>query len=183
VTVSDYKQLFDKASAELKALLCQRLEINNRISRLTATVSALSRQLDLDGSRKEKLMELMDELYVFRPRLTDAVKDAVYYASPEKLPAAQVKDYMEVRGFNFSGFTNPLASVHSTLRRLVVQGDIGVELDRGITMYTWKGPHYGARSSLANLLPEPDVWKQMNRKSRARINRQLEQKAGIRTVP
>lgn len=128
-------------------------------------------------------MELMDEMNIFRPRLTDAVKDAVYYASPEKLPAAQVKEYMEVRGFNFSAFTNPLASVHSTLRRLVTQGDIGVELVRGLTMYSWKGPHYGARSSLANMLSDREIRKQMSRKIRTRINRDLEQKAGIRTVP
>jgi hypothetical protein len=183
MATKDYKRLFDTASAELKALLRQRLEINNRISRLTATVSALSQQLDLDNSRKEKLMELMDEMNILRPRLTDAVKDAVYYASPERLPAAQVKDYMEVRGFNFSDFTNPLASVHSTLRRLVTQGDISAELDRGVTMYSWKGPHYGARNSQANMLSERDIRKQMSQKRRARINRDLEQKCGIRTAP
>ena len=127
-------------------------------------------------------MEIMDELYVFRPRLTDAAKDALYYASPKGLPAIQVKDLMEVRGFDFSAFPNPLASVHSTLRRLTSQGEIAALTNKGATEYRWNGPHYGARSSLANLLSQRATRKQMDSKARARINRLLEHKAGIRTV-
>ncbi len=179
----DYRDLFDKAAGELRVLLHQRFEINSRISKLSSTVLALSRQLDLNSSRRRKLMDITNELGVFRPRLTDAVKDAVYYAKPKALPAAQVKELMEVRGFDFSGFPNPLASVHSTLRRLAAQGRIGAEADEGSTVYSWTGPHYGARNSLANFLSEREVRERMDAKSRARINRELALRAGIKTAP
>lgn len=89
-------------------------------------------------------MRVLDELSAFTPRLTDAVKDALYSAYSQnghrKLPARDVRLLMEVRGHDFSSFPNPLASVHSTLRRLAAQGDIGSELDRGMTVYFWNGP-------------------------------------------
>src|SRR5712692_6133667 len=178
---SDYKKLLDKTMTELRNLLRLRLEINNRIAKLTATALALSRHLGLNDPRRKKLMQIVDELYVFKPRLTDSVKDAVYYASPKRLPAVQVKELMEVRGFDFADFANPLASVHSTLRRLASQGEIGTEIEKGFTVYWWKGPHYGARNSLANLLSEREVQKQMDVKIRARIDQELERRAGIRT--
>jgi len=127
------------------------------------------------------MVEVMEELGIFQPRLTDAVKDAIYYASPKMLPAVQVKELMEVRGFDFSGFVNPLASVHSTLRRLATQGVISASDDKGSSVYVWKGPHYGARNSLANMLSEREVHRKMDVKARERINRQLERR-GIKTI-
>jgi hypothetical protein len=102
-------------------------------------------------------MQIFEELGVFAPRLTDAIKDALYSAysetGPRRLPAIQVKELLEVRGFDFSALANPLASVHSTLRRLASQTAIGSATEPGgSTIYWWDGPHYGASTSLANVL-------------------------------
>ena len=86
---------------------------------------------------------------------------------------------MEVRRFDFSNFTNPLASVHSTLRRLADQDSIGSTVQMGSTVYFWKGPHYGARRSLANMLAtDAEQRLQMDRKISDRIEKSL-RRSGI----
>ncbi len=123
-------------------------------------------------------MRIIEELGIFTPRLTDAIKDALYSAyseaGPRKLPAVQVKELLQVRGFDFSGLANPLASVHSTLRRLATQRAIGSATERGgATIYWWNGPHYGARMSLANVL---EVDREQARRMQPRIASRVEER-------
>jgi hypothetical protein len=186
VSTKSYTKAFDDAMSELRRLLDARAQINERISQLRDTVCALAHSLEQDSRRREQLMHTLDELSAFTPRLTDAVKDALYSAfdskGHRKLPAIQVKELMEVRRFDFSNFPNPLASVHSTLRRLVDQGSIGSAVQMGSAVYYWKGPHYGARRSLANMLAtDAEQRKQMAHKIQSRIDQHLS-RSGIRRV-
>lgn len=184
MTKTSYAQAFDDAMAELRQMLDKRSQINDRIPELRDTVCALARSLGQDKRRREQLMKTLDELNVFAPRLTDAIKDALYSAfssnGHRKLPAVQVKELMEVRHFDFSSYPNPLASVHSTLRRLADRGAIGCIVQNGSALYFWSGPHYGARKSLANMLAtDAEQRKQMDRKIQSRIDQHL-RRSGIR---
>src|SRR5260370_5842190 len=123
--VTTYERTFDEAAAELEKLLRHRSEINGRVAKLREIVIALSKRVGRDRKREETLMRILNELSVFVPRLTDAVKDALYSAGSRKLPAIQVKEVMEIRVHDFATFTNPLASVHSTLGGLAPQGALG----------------------------------------------------------
>ncbi len=172
--VTTYERTFDEAAAELEKLLRHRSEINGRVAKLREIVIALSKRVGRDRKREETLMRILNELSVFVPRLTDAVKDALYSAGSRKLPAIQVKEVMEIRGHDFANFTNPLASVHSTLRRLAAQGEIGSGVKNGTTVYWWNGPHYGGRESLANMLADREQARQMRRKIRSRVELDLE---------
>lgn len=91
-----YAQAFDEAMIEVRRLLDKRAGINKRISELRDTIRVLGHSLD--KKRKEHLMDVLNELSVFAPRLTDAVKDALYsafnYDGPRQLPAVQVKELM-----------------------------------------------------------------------------------------
>jgi hypothetical protein len=176
--VKSYAKAFDDAIAEIRHLLDKRSRINERLFELKETVSVLANSLGQDRNRKEQLMHTLDELSVFKPRLTDAVKDALYSAldsrGHRRLPAIQVKELMEVRHFDFTNFPNPLASVHSTLRRLADQGSIGSTLQMGSTVYFWNEPHYGAHRSLANMLAtDAEQQQQMARKIQSRIDQRL----------
>lgn len=184
--MKSYAKAFDDAIAEIRQLLDKRAQINERLFELRETVRVLAHSLGQDRKRKEKLMHTLDELSVFTPRLTDAVKDALYSAldprGHRRLPAIQVKELMEVRRFDFSNFPNPLASVHSTLRRLADQGSIGSTVQMGSTVYFWNGPHYGARRSLANMLAtDAEQRQQMARKIQHRIDQRLTS-SGIRRL-
>lgn len=186
VTVKSYAKAFDDAIAEIRQLLDKRAQMNERLFELRETVRALAHSLNQDRKRKEQLMHTLDELSVFTPRLTDAVKDALYSAlnsrGHRRMPAIQVKELMEVRRFDFSNFPNPLASVHSTLRRLADQGSIGSTVRMGATVYFWNGAHYGARRSPANMLAQDAEQQQhIARKIQSRIDQRLT-KSGIRRM-
>lgn len=179
MTIVSYERAFDEAAAELDVLLQEATAINDRVSELRDTLWVLSRNLKGGGKRKEKLMKMLGEVSIVDPSLTDAVKDALY-ADPKsrKVPAIQVQDVMEIRGYDFANFGNPLASVHSTLRRLAAQGEIGSAIQNGQTVYWWNKTRYGARNSLANMLAAEELRKKVDRKIRARVDQQL-RKSGI----
>jgi hypothetical protein len=178
---SSYEKALDNALSELDELLRRRRKIDEQISQIRDVALALCRKADGNKTRKEKLMYIFGQLNVGTPKLTDAVKDALYAADPgRRLPAIQVKDLMELRGFDFINFTNPLASVHSTLRRLAVQGVVGSRPEKGAMVYWWNGPRYGARNSLANMLAGREQTKQMGAKIRERVDKGLS-KFGIYT--
>jgi len=185
VSRGSYVKAFDDAMLELDLLLEKRALINGRIFELKETVRALGHSVD--DKRREQLMDILEEVGAFSPRLTDAVKDALYSAFNEnghrQLPAIQVKELMEVRRFDFANFPNPLASVHSTLRRLFDQREIGSTMKGGVTLYFWNGPHYGARRGLANMLAtDAEQRRRMDRKIRERIERRL-RKSGLVVKP
>jgi hypothetical protein len=163
--------------AELRHLLDDRARINERLSELRDTVRALGHNLNDDTKRREQLMNVLDELSLFRPRLTTAVKDALYWAlgshGHRKLSATDAKLLMEVRRYDFSNFPNPLASVHSTLRRLANQGEIGSAVEKGRTVYFWNGPIFHDRGTMTAVDAEQRV--QMDRKIQERIDQRLEE--------
>lgn len=188
MVAKSYAKAFDDAIAEIRQLLDKRAKINRRLFELRETVRVLVHSLPQDGKRKEQLMRILDELSVFTPRLTDAVKDALYSAiefrGHRRLPAIQVKELMEVRHFDFSNFPNPLASVHSTLRRLADQGSIGCAVQMGSTVYFWNGPHHGAPRNLANMLvTDAEQGRQMDLKMRRRIDQHLTRSRVQRVLP
>ncbi len=171
---TSYEKAFDESLSELEELLRRRREIDTELSRLRSVILVLYEKAGCSNAREDKLMDLFGQLDVCTPRLTDAVKDALYAADPKRrLPAIQIKDLMEISGFDFAKFTNPLASVHSTLRRLAAQGEIGSRIEKGTTMYWWNGPRWGARNSLANMLADRELAKRMDGKIRERVNRNL----------
>ena len=75
----------------------------------------------------------------------------MYYAR-KKLTPIEVRDSIIKRDPAFNDTAALLAGVHNTLKRLVRQGELDSETDRGRTVYSWVGPKYGARNSLANML-------------------------------
>jgi len=159
---TSYEKALNRALSDLGVLVRRRAAIDHRISELRNVVLALYAKTRAKG-QKEKLMTVLGQMDAEGASLTDAVKDALY-AADRSLPATQVRDVMELHGFSFAGLVNPLASVHSTLRRLAAQGDIKAATKMGETVYEWSGPRYGARKSLANILAERELAGKMDAK-------------------
>lgn len=71
-----------------------------------------------DQERKAEL--LMLELMKTPSNVAEAVKSVlwIYGARNERLTPPQIKQVAEERGFDFSPYTNPLASIHTMLKRM-----------------------------------------------------------------
>jgi hypothetical protein len=148
-----YTDAFDDAASELERQLGCRDELEVRILKLRDTIFALAKMLDEnDSTRQTRLNQLLQRLPAGSPNLTDAVRDAVYYAAGRKLTAADVRDHVAKRSPDLAGNPHLLAAIHSTLKRLERQGEIRSEALDGAAVYCWNGPSYGARNSLANQL-------------------------------
>ncbi len=151
-----YTKAFDDAARELEGRLGYRDELDLKILQLRDTVFALAKMLHKsDSMRHQRLDQLLQRLPAGSPKLTDAVRDAVYYASGCGLTAAEVRDRVAKRSPDLAGNPHLLAAIHSTLRRLERQGEISSESLNGAAAYQWNGPTYGARNSLANQLACP----------------------------
>ena len=168
---SSYESALKCTLRDLNTLVRRRAEIDNQISELRNIALALCAKTGAKD-QKEKLMILLGQIEDEMPKFSEAVKDALYSAD-RPLPATQVRDVMELRGFSFVGLANPLANVHSTLRRLAAQGEIKATARMGQIVYESSGPHYGARRSLANRLASQDLAQKMDAKIRERANRAL----------
>lgn len=153
MSAANYKKAFDDAADELERSLLDRQNLDLRILELRDAVFAMANMLDEgDSKRHRRFDQLLAELRIAAPNLTDAVRDAVYYAPSQKVAAPHARDHVVKRNPDLAGTPNLLAGVHSTLKRLVRQGELNSELIGGETVYSWAGPTFGARTSLANRL-------------------------------
>jgi hypothetical protein len=120
-----YRRALAAARRELTALEDAREHLDARLSQLRQTIGALS-----------ALCEEHTE-----PRgFTDAVRD-VLRASVEALTPAQVRDRLQASGFALDGYSNPLASIHVILKRLVAAGEArSYEGPPGTRQYWWNRP-------------------------------------------
>lgn len=122
---ASYRRALDTARRELTELEAARARVDERISQLRQTIGALSAVCDEETE----------------PRgFTDAVRD-VLRASVEALTPAQVRDRLQASGFALGHYSNPLASIHVILKRLVKAGEAkSYEGPPGTTQYWWNRP-------------------------------------------
>ena len=97
---------------------------------------------------------------------TDAVRAAMKRSTTAMTPV-EVKDALAANGFNLAGYSNPLASVYTILKRLAQTEDVEATTKDGKSAFLWKGVRrfpryslhkrrafagYGATRSLANTI-------------------------------
>ncbi len=142
------KQIFD-AWRELHIALSMQRTLQQRINDLRELIRANANFLP-SGERQTELV-LLD---VFRPptNIAEAVRIALIVAKAEKktgLTPVQVREKAETRGFDFSEYNNPLASIHTILRRMKEAGEVEYDERSGAFLLTEAGMH---GQSLAGLL-------------------------------
>jgi hypothetical protein len=112
----DYRDWFTTAKAELgtlreqKAVLERNLEAREReIAELTRTVNFLAQML---GEQPEPV-----DADSPPGGMTECIRDILRNAT-EPLTAAEIRESLEALGFDMKSYSNPLATIHTVLRRL-----------------------------------------------------------------
>ena len=123
MTQTDYKQARDRARIELRNLINRRANldaelstVNTRIAEVSQAVSALDL---LVGDGASKQTELMMELAGLN--LTDAVLE-ILRQSETHLTPMEISTVLRRAKYRLQDYTNPQASIHTMLRRLVQSG-------------------------------------------------------------
>ena len=110
----DYRRALDAAVREYETLAAERTALDARISQLQHSIAALTK------------------LCGFEPTVPLGLTDAcrlVLRNSPLPLTALEVRDRLASIGIDLTKYSNPLASIHTILRRMRESGEI-VERDR-----------------------------------------------------
>lgn len=109
--------------AELQSYERLQRKVEERIQDLRELIRATANFLP-DDERRAELMLL--DMLKHPTNITEAVRAALFIAlmnKAERLTPVQIKERAEQRGFNFSEYSNPLASIHTILRRLLKESD------------------------------------------------------------
>src|SRR5208283_2099460 len=111
-----YKDALSQAKAELIEAIGKRDHWNMEIARLSQLVKSLSASVDRRFAEAE---EALDANVGFTELALGLVN-----RSPTALSPAQVKSTFTLLGYDLGRYSNPLALIHQTLKRLAVQGKI-----------------------------------------------------------
>jgi uncharacterized coiled-coil DUF342 family protein len=122
--MSSYKDSLEDAREELRELRFLRREIDQRIAQLEHTAQALA--------------TLCKETEEIPKGMTEAVRQ-ILQATSNALSPTEVRDTLAKIGFDVEKYENPLAVVHTTLRRLAEQGEVTIVLrnESGGKSYRW----------------------------------------------
>jgi hypothetical protein len=126
-----------EAKRRLQQLLGEQGKINQEIEDLRNLIRANANFLP-EGEREREMYFL--EFLRHPANITEAVRLAIFIASinHEKITPTEIKTTAEMIGFDFSEYSNPMASVHTILKRMREADPPQVDYEEGSGGY-WFG--------------------------------------------
>ena len=134
---TNYHRLLYEAKQDLARHLVKRQKLDQKIARLHAVVSDLQNFCaELDQKNLEKRVDR-----VIKADLKVGITEAVRVILQENffpMTAIDLKKNIESRKLNIQRYANPLAVIHTVLKRLVQSGDVRVVAPiNGLKAYQW----------------------------------------------
>src|SRR6266851_3175404 len=139
IMVVDYLQVIRDSREELKTCVNTRERLDKRINELRIALRALVRFMPEEAHRQQVLEEVKNARRT-APSLSDAIATLLQRADGG-MTSNQVRDQLEESGFDLDDYSQPLATIMSTLQRLVDSGRVKRDLttkDGGGVIYKWK---------------------------------------------
>ena len=134
MTLTAYRRDLQAKKKELVGLLTQRQKIDQKMAQLQPIILHLEGLCKELGDRAAKESATKVELTTGLTKLARATLEEAYLP----LSTSELKQRMEAKGFDFSNYSNPLASIHVVLQRLVKSGQVkAVPLKGGKKAYQW----------------------------------------------
>jgi hypothetical protein len=126
MTQEDYRRALDAAIQEYEQLARQRAEVDQRLAQLVQSIGTLSRLCNVTPT--------------VALGLTDACRMILKLAG-HPLTVSEIRAQLGAMGFDLSKHSNPLASIHTVLRRLCRAGQVKfVPRAHDKPLYAWKSP-------------------------------------------
>ena len=116
MTDSDYRRALDAALRDYERALADRAALDARIAQLQQTINTLSRLCGLQPTVPWGL--------------TDACRTILRNAA-HPMTALEVRDRLAAAGFDLARYANPLAAIHTVLKRLTQAGEASAADRRG----------------------------------------------------
>jgi division protein CdvB (Snf7/Vps24/ESCRT-III family) len=137
MTTANYHRALFEAEQDLARCLVQRQKIDHKVARLQAVITQLQELCaELDKKHFERRVER-----VVKAHLNMGITELARVLLKEmSLPmtASDLKEKMEARKLDLSRYSNPLAVIHTVLKRLVQSGEVKVvPRGQGKKAYQW----------------------------------------------
>ena len=133
MTDADYKETLDGIRAELEGLLDEELKLELRLREVRERSEAL-------GKAAQGLAGLVGEEEEESIGITDAIRETLKRDSDRVWTPRNVRIRLKMEKFPIEKYQNPLAVIHTTLKRLEVQGEVTLTKKDGKTYYKWDEP-------------------------------------------
>jgi len=121
----NYTQVIVDSRQELKQAVVQRDHYDKRIIELSIALRALVRFVPDEGQRNQILQEVKDAKRK-SVSLADAIM-GVMSTAKEGLNASQIREQLELSGFDIEEYSQPLGAVMTAAQRLVEDGKLRKE--------------------------------------------------------
>jgi len=131
----DFNELADGLLKKVRDLAGQRQMIDLEFGQAFVALRSLSSVLP------ERQQEIQKELKKYRRKpagLTEAILRLLYHVAGA-LTANEIRAELEREGFDLSEYTQPLAVIFTTLRRLKGSGRVKARTKGGKRRYEWAG--------------------------------------------
>ena len=137
MTTANYHRALFEADQDLARCLVQRQKIDHKVARLQAVITQLQ---DLCAEMDHKNFQRRVERVVKADLKMGITELARVILKEMALPmkASDLKEKMEARKLDISRYSNPLAVIHTVLKRLVQSGEVKVvPRKQGKKAYQW----------------------------------------------
>jgi hypothetical protein len=136
VPPDDYRRALEAAIREYEALGAERHRIDTRLSELAQTIGTLTRLCGLTPTVPWGL--------------TDACRTVLRNAGAPMTPS-EVRDRLQGIGYDLASYSNPLAAIHTTLKRLAEAEELRTaSVQGGKPGYLWHRPPKSGTHVLLN---------------------------------
>ena len=122
---------------ELQELCKQHKHIESRMTNVNIALRSLAREIE----DKEEREELLREIEAARRKpagMTEAISENLRQTH-DRLSANEVREWLEKEGFDLSEYSQPLATISVTLRRLEKSGRVKATREGRKVAYKWIG--------------------------------------------
>ena len=131
----DYPAWYAGAKAELEKLQEEKAQLKRSLDDCDKQIAALIQTINA-------LAPLVGEEPIAAPEpeappagMTDSIRGILAEAK-EPLSAAEIRDLLETMGFDMKSYSNPLATVHTVLRRLTESGETEAQEKDGVKKFS-----------------------------------------------
>lgn len=134
MTIKNYRRTLAEAKRDLARLLGERQKIDHKLARLQGVINNLETLCDELNQKVSGKRMTKEELGMGFTRLARVILKENFFP----LTANGLKETMEAKGVDFSDYSNPLAVIHTVLKRLVTNGEARVvPQQKGKNAYQW----------------------------------------------
>lgn len=134
MTKQEYKQMLEKMRKELDSLLELQEDTEQKIAQLKQAIMSLAPLAKESNESKGFWDTVLSEIKA--EGITENIREILQVAYPNLLSPVEIREQLRNRGQDFSGHKNVMASIHSTLKRMVENEEIRTSED-GLA-YGWR---------------------------------------------